>query len=146
MKLESNRRKSNLPRADKLVWILAAVFGILAVASAILIFSMVRDMVGSWTGVGLNPFNFQASSANSETAEPGATPLPVSLDAEHEPWNGTDRVTILLMALIIVTGNRVMVLPDRFMMLVTVDPSPKKRPCSPFRAISGGIRVIRHTG
>ncbi len=127
MKLESNRRKRNLPRADKLVWSLAAVFGILAVASAILIFSMVRNMVGSWTGVGLNPFNFQASSANTETAEPGATPLPVSLDAEHEPWNGTDRVTILLMGLDYrdwESGDG----PPRTdsMMLVTVDPITKE--------------------
>jgi polyisoprenyl-teichoic acid--peptidoglycan teichoic acid transferase len=129
MKLERKRRKrrlSNIP--DWLVWALAAVFGVLAIASAVLIFSSVRNMVGSWTGVGLNPFNIQANDGtDEEPADPDATPTVMSLEATPEPWNGTDRVTMLLMGLDYrdwLEGDG----PPRTdsMMLVTVDPITKE--------------------
>jgi len=120
-----NRRPSNIP--EWVVWALAGVFAVLAVASAVLIFSSVRNLVGSWTGVGLNPFNIQAGADTESTPEPGTTPTAMLLDSTPEPWNGTDRVTILLMGLDYrdwLSGDG----PPRTdsMMLVSVDPITKE--------------------
>lgn len=127
MKLQSKIRHGGSPGSDRLVLILAVVFGILAIASAVLVFSSVRSLVGSWTGVGLNPFNIQASADGDSTPEPGTTPTAVMVQATREPWNGTDRVTILLMGLDYrdwLSGDG----PPRTdsMMLVTVDPITKE--------------------
>ncbi|MBN1265890.1 MAG: LCP family protein [Anaerolineales bacterium] len=128
MKLDRKRRikrPSNLP--DWVVWALAAVFGALAIASAVLIFSSVRNLVGSWTGVGLNPFNINAGNSEEAAADPETTPTVMRLESTPEPWNGTDRVTMLLMGLDYrdwLSGDG----PPRTdsMMLVTVDPITKE--------------------
>jgi LCP family protein required for cell wall assembly len=78
------------------VWALGAALIVAAALSAVLIYSAVRDLVAAWTGTGPTPFEFRGSAA---TPLPGETAVPLVLEATPVPWNGTDRVTILVMGL-----------------------------------------------
>jgi len=57
-----------------------------------------RDLVASWTGLGLNPFRPQDQGLPGSTAGPGATPT-LNLAVTPQPWAGSERVTILVMGL-----------------------------------------------
>jgi LCP family protein required for cell wall assembly len=108
------------------IWViraLAVAFGLAALLSGLLVYTAMRDMVAAWTGTGLNPFRPAGGSTREVTAAPGATPTVVTLGEAPVPWNGTDRVTILLMGLDYrdwESDNG----PPRTdtMMLVTIDP------------------------
>lgn len=56
-----------------------------------------RDLVASWTGMGLNPFRPQPGAPGASD-QPQATPT-ISLAVTPQPWSGNDRVTILLLGL-----------------------------------------------
>ena len=58
----------------------------------------VRELTIGWTVTGLNLFQPSARPIPGETAAPGETPQP-STFATPAPWNGAERVTILLMGL-----------------------------------------------
>jgi polyisoprenyl-teichoic acid--peptidoglycan teichoic acid transferase len=90
----TSRRRAGVP--DWAVWALGAALIVAAALSALLIYSAVRDLVAAWTGTGPTPFEFRGSAA---TPLPGETAVPVVLEATPVPWNGTDRVTILVMGL-----------------------------------------------
>ncbi len=112
------------PFPDWVVWGLGAAFVLAAVLSAALVFNTARGLAAAWTGTGLNPF--QPSDGQSQgggTLAPGETPTSFSLEETPEPWNGTDRVTILLMGL----DYRDWISDDGpprtdSMMLLTIDP------------------------
>ncbi len=71
-----------------------------AIASGVLAFTTVRGLAAAWTGTGPNPFQGSAGSASTGgTPVPGATDMPSELVEAPPAWNGTDRVTILLMGL-----------------------------------------------
>jgi len=81
---------------------LLAVIGIAFLAavsvSAVLVHLAVRELTIGWTVTGLNLFQPSARPIPGETAAPGETPQP-STFATPAPWNGAERVTILLMGL-----------------------------------------------
>lgn len=87
------RRTSAFP--DWVIRALAGAFVVAAVASGILVFTTVRGLASAWTGTGLNPFQ---SGGGSDPAQTIPTPIADVGDAAPT-WNGSDRVTILLMGL-----------------------------------------------
>jgi LCP family protein required for cell wall assembly len=102
------------------VWALGAALIVAAALSAVLIYTAVRDLVAAWTGTGPTPFEFRGSAA---TPLPGETAVPVVLGATPVPWNGTDRVTILVMGLDYRDWEAGSSAPrSDSMMLFTVDP------------------------
>lgn len=115
------RRTSAIP--DWLIRLLAGGFILAAIASGLLVFTTVRGLASAWTGTGINPFQ---SSGGSEAGGQGtpAVPTPIGEVGTASPaWNGSDRVTVLLMGLdyrdwLANEG------PPRTdsMMLVTIDP------------------------
>jgi len=102
------------------VWALAAAFGIAALVSGYLVYRAVRDLAAAWTGTGPTPFEF---SGQAPTAAPGQTAVPVALEASPVPWNGSDRITILVMGLDYRDWESGTGAPRTdTMMLVTIDP------------------------
>jgi LCP family protein required for cell wall assembly len=81
--------------SSRIIRILAGAFLVAALFSIILIFSAVRDLAAAWSGMGLPSFEISSNS----TAAPGTTPTAPLLEELPDPWNGTERVTILLMGL-----------------------------------------------
>jgi LCP family protein required for cell wall assembly len=121
--MRSNRSGPRQRRvSDRLIWGLGAAFAVAAVLSGALVFSTVKGLAATWTGVGLPSFGGGSSSA-APTAEPGTTPTVAPLQEAPKAWDGTDRITILIMGL----DYRDWVAdqgPPRTdsMMLVTIDP------------------------
>jgi LCP family protein required for cell wall assembly len=88
-----------------------------------------RNLSTSWTGVGLNPFlpYVGPTQVGAATPAPGETPLPPAPTVTPIPWNGSDRVTILVMGLDYrdwVAGSGAP--RSDTMMLVTLDPITMK--------------------
>lgn len=116
------RRSSAIP--DGVIRLLAVGFIVAAIASGILVFTTVRGLASAWTGTGINPFQSTGGSETGSAPGTQAVPTPiVELGQDLPTWNGSDRVTILLMGLdyrdwIANEG------PPRTdsMMLVTLDP------------------------
>ena len=92
----TRRRQGQFP--DWVIWVLAAAFGLAALLAGILIFTSVRNVFSTWDGSGLPPL-FQMPGTNTTPAPPGSTSTPVSVEVTAQPWNGTDRVTVLVMGL-----------------------------------------------
>lgn len=93
------RRPSSRAIPDWVVKGLAAAFVLAAVGSGVLIFATVRGLASAWTGTGINPFQAASSPAGATDAT-AAVPTPVTdLGVTAPEWNGTDRVTVLLMGL-----------------------------------------------
>jgi LCP family protein required for cell wall assembly len=105
---------------------LGAAFLLAALLSGILVFSTVRGLASSWSGSGLPSFQAVLGAGEPPTLEPGITPTPAPVDEGVKPWDGSTRVTILLMGLDYrdwTEGDG----PPRTdsMMLVTLDPVAK---------------------
>jgi len=112
------RSRGGIP--DWAVWGLAAAFAVAAAVSGYLVYRVVRDLAAAWTGTGPTPFRFAGSGP---TAAPGQTPQPVAPEATPIPWNGSDRITILVMGLDYRDWESGAGAPRTdTMMLVTVDP------------------------
>jgi LCP family protein required for cell wall assembly len=58
-----------------------------------------RDLSAAWTGKGLNPFNPIGRQTEVAPTVPGTTPTLIPIEVTPEPWDGNQRVTILLMGL-----------------------------------------------
>jgi LCP family protein required for cell wall assembly len=102
------------------VWALAAAFTVAAVLSGYLVYRAVRDLAAAWTGTGPTPFQF---SGSAPTAAPGQTAVPVAVEATPIPWNGSDRITVLVMGLDYRDWESGTGAPRTdSMMLVTLDP------------------------
>jgi LCP family protein required for cell wall assembly len=114
----ASRRRAGVP--DWVVWALGAALVVAAILSAGLIYSAVRDLVAAWTGTGPTPFEFRGTVA---TPLPGETAVPVVVEETPVPWNGSDRVTVLVMGLDYRDWESGTGAPRTdSMMLVTVDP------------------------
>jgi LCP family protein required for cell wall assembly len=119
----SRRARRIRGSSNWVVWALAAAFSLAALASAVVVFSAVREVAASWNQAGLPSFQLVGRPSSDSTPLPGETPtIPLVADTPV-PWNGTDRVTILLMGLDFrdwESGDG----PPRTdsMMLVSVDP------------------------
>ncbi|HMK09874.1 MAG TPA: LCP family protein [Anaerolineales bacterium] len=102
------------------VWGLAAAFAVGAVISGYLVYRAVHDLASAWTGTGPTPFQF---SGAAPTALPGQTAVPVAIESTPIPWNGNDRITILVMGLDYRDWETGAGAPRTdSMMLVTIDP------------------------
>jgi LCP family protein required for cell wall assembly len=106
------------------VWALGGTFVLLAVLSAVLVFSTVRGIASTWSGVGLPAIFSSQEDEPVEVGEGTSVPLAAPELADDTPaWNGVDRINILLLGLDFrdwESGDG----PPRTdtMMLVTVDP------------------------
>ena len=78
------------------IWALGGAFGLTALVSGILVYTSVRNVFAAWDGSGLPPL-FQGQAVETT---PG-TPLAPAVVAQVTPvaWNGSDRVSILVMGL-----------------------------------------------
>jgi LCP family protein required for cell wall assembly len=86
------------PRVSTRTAVLTALFLAAGVISGGVAHVVTRDLVASWTGLGLNPFRPQDQVPAGSTAGPGATPT-LNLAVTPQPWAGSERVTILVMGL-----------------------------------------------
>jgi LCP family protein required for cell wall assembly len=112
-------------RFQRILYLLLAVgFVVASLALALVVHLVVRDMTASYTGIGLNPFNPIAR----KTTEPaptvlGETPSPIPIDVTPVPWNGNQRITILLMGLDFRDWEENSGSPrSDTMLLITIDP------------------------
>jgi LCP family protein required for cell wall assembly len=108
---------------DRLIWGLGAAFALAALLSGVLVFSTVKGLAAAWTGTGFPSFSGGSSSAAGPTSAPGTTPTIAPLNEAPTAWDGSQRITILLMGLDYrdwLSGDG----PPRTdsMMLVTIDP------------------------
>jgi LCP family protein required for cell wall assembly len=111
-----------------MTWIIIAVTLILAIVVGYLVFNTVRKVVTGWAAGLPNPFGITDASTDTAlgTVMPGETDLPIIIEETPQIWDGTERVTILLMGLDYrdwVSGDG----PPRTdtMMLLTIDPVTK---------------------
>jgi LCP family protein required for cell wall assembly len=108
---------------DWAIWVLAGVFVGAALLSGFLVFRAVRDLVSAWTGNGPTPFRFAGANP---TPLPGATAAPLAPEATPQAWNGSDRITVLVMGLDYRDWEAGNGAPRTdTMMLVTIDPVAK---------------------
>jgi len=105
-----------------LIRVLAGGFVLAGLLSAYLLFINVRNLAAAWSGTGLPSFQISRSNG-SEPIGDEATPTFAILDELPDPWDGNERVTILLMGLDYRDWERGDG-PSRTdsMMLVTIDP------------------------
>jgi LCP family protein required for cell wall assembly len=103
--------------------ILAGVAGLI-LAAGVIVHVLVRDFTAGVSSPGLNPFSgTDGGRAPGTTAEPGATPLPALEPVNVQPWNGSSRVTVLVMGLDYRDWETGTGAPrSDTMMLVTIDP------------------------
>jgi LCP family protein required for cell wall assembly len=73
-------------------------FVLMAVLTGLLVYNTVHGVFAAWDGSGLPPL-FSSNGADTAPVTPGTTPEAPAVDAEPPEWNGTDRVTVLLMGL-----------------------------------------------
>ncbi len=98
-KAQAVRRRASSGFPDWVIKALAVAFIVAAVGSGILVFTTVRGLASAWTGTGINPFQ-SSGSTDGETTEGTGIPTPVTNVGISAPeWNGSDRVTLLLMGL-----------------------------------------------
>jgi LCP family protein required for cell wall assembly len=73
-------------------------FVLMAVLTGLLVYNTVHGVFAAWDGSGLPPL-FSSNGVGTAPVTPGTTPEAPAVDAEPPEWNGTDRVTVLLMGL-----------------------------------------------
>jgi len=108
---------------------LGALFLFATLFSAYLIFTTVRDIVAAWGPTGLNTGLFPGGSTPVAGSTPGVinpgavlTPQPA---ITAEAWNGSDRVTVLVMGIDQREGEIETAYRTDSMMLLTMDPVGK---------------------
>ena len=124
--MRTSSRKPSGPRGaipNWLIWVLGGAFFVGAIVSIVLVFTAARGLTSAWTGTGPAPFAFAGSEPAGATSEAPVIPTSVAPADSAPQWNGSDRVTVLLMGLDYrdwLQGDG----PPRTdsMMLVTVDP------------------------
>jgi LCP family protein required for cell wall assembly len=145
MARENMRYYTKRQAVDRVATILAVVFVILAIASAVTAFFLARNVFANWNMTELGPGMVQPSGSNAAGGQPGKIPeLPsnapkdplqeAGAGPENQAWDGNTRVTLLVMGL----DYRDCESEDNFaecddngasrtdsMMLVTVDPVSK---------------------
>ena len=99
-KAQAVRRRASSGFPDWVIKALAVAFIVAAVGSGILVFTTVRGLASAWTGTGINPFRSLGGTDAEGTEGTPAIPTPVTDVGITAPeWNGSDRVTLLLMGL-----------------------------------------------
>jgi len=116
-------------KIDRLTLILAVAFVIVAVITAIVAYNAVRSFVQSWTmtPIGGAPDLPQPST----TLNPQGTPIPANVPLQSssgppaQPWDGTSRVTVLVVGLDYRDWEAGGAPRSDTMMLLTLDPISK---------------------
>jgi len=122
--LNKKERAENIGFRALLILLLGGfllVTGLLAIA----VHATVKDMTVSWTGTGLNPFKPKPQATDQSTANPGPTMTPtrIPIEVTPVPWNGNERVSILMLGLDFRDWVANMGAPrSDTMFLVTIDP------------------------
>ena len=109
-----------------LVWGLSIALGIAILLNGGVVFALARDLSARWSGTGLNPFQASGDTGPQGLLAPGAPTPTLSLDVTPQPWNGTSRVTVLVMGLDFrdwIAGSGAP--RSDTMMLLTIDPVTK---------------------
>ncbi len=103
--------------------LVAGVAGLILVAGVI-VYVLVRDFTAGVSSPGLNPFSGNNGRTGlGATAEPGTAPMPTLEPVAVTPWNGSSRVTLLVMGLDYRDWASGTGAPrSDSMMLVTIDP------------------------
>ena len=116
-------------KIDKLTWILVALFLVVSVVTAIVAFSMVKNLVESWTMTSVDGINLPQPT--QMTVNDKGTPIPVDVPLQSasgppaNPWDGTSRVTILIIGLDYRDWEAGGPPRSDTMMLLTLDPLSK---------------------
>jgi LCP family protein required for cell wall assembly len=98
--MQAVRRRASSGFPDWVIKALAVAFIVAAVGSGILVFTTVRGLASAWTGTGINPFQSLGGTDAGATEGTQAIPTPVyDVGVTAPEWNGSDRVTVLLMGL-----------------------------------------------
>jgi LCP family protein required for cell wall assembly len=100
-------------------------FVVVTLLLAVAVHVTVRDMTASWTGTGLNPFKPRPKETEQSTPQPGVTltPTRIPIEVTPVPWEGNQRVTILMLGLDYRDWVEHMGAPrSDTMFLVTIDP------------------------
>jgi LCP family protein required for cell wall assembly len=99
-KAQAVRRRASSGFPDWVIKALAVAFIVAAVGSGILVFTTVRGLASAWTGTGINPFQSSGGTDAGVTEGAQAIPTPVyDVGVTAPEWNGSDRVTVLLLGL-----------------------------------------------
>ena len=122
--------KPHRKKIDRLTLILAALFLIVAVITAFVAFSVVKNIVLSWTMTPIDgitiPNPSQPTKVNPQgTPIPADVPLQSSAGPAAQPWDGTSRVTILVIGLDYRDWEAGGPPRSDTMMLLTLDPLSK---------------------
>jgi|Deesub1362A_J573_1020465.scaffolds.fasta_scaffold00778_9 LCP family protein required for cell wall assembly len=124
MKSMASGKKKNPGSLARRPWWIAAVV-LLALAAGGLVFQGVRNWVSAWYQGGPGPFEGRSAQGENPPAASGAAPV-ITLEETPPAWNGTDRVTVLVMGLDFRDWQRGEGPPRTdTMILVTVDPVAK---------------------
>ena len=123
-----NRRSKNNAKSSKMI--ILAIFGVVAVITAIMAFIFVRNLVSGWT-LGTLPgapningdalptlASGEKFTQSGESLQPSGGPTP-------QPWNGSSRVTVLVMGLDFDDTEARKVPRTDSMMLVSMDPQSR---------------------
>lgn len=71
-----------------------------AILAGVFVFNSVRSMVSGWNDGSLNPFKGRSATEESIDAPAlDATAAPIILEETPMPWDGTERITVLIMGL-----------------------------------------------
>lgn len=104
------------------IWGLAGAFILMAILTGLLVYNAVHGVFAAWDGSGLPPL-FSSGGVDPGQVTPGAASEDPVAQATPPPWNGTDRVTVLVMGLDYRDWETGQGDPRTdTMMLVTVDP------------------------
>ncbi len=102
--------------------ILAGAAGVILV-TGVIVHVLVRDFTAGVSGNVLRPFSGGGDTPPGTTPEPGTTPLPELETINPQPWDGSSRVTLLVMGLDYRDWESGSGAPrSDSMMLVTIDP------------------------
>lgn len=127
------RRPRRRNQLDRLTLILIGVFSVLSIATAIVAFIWVRDVVASWSSTQIEGAPVDSGSTNKPTAAAGTTTkatapsgaLQTVRDPTAAPWDGASRVTLLLMGLDYRDWQSKEIPRTDSMILLTLDPLTK---------------------
>jgi len=100
---QTENTAGNPRRSKRMKLVLWVAFGIAAVMTTFLTFSLVRGMVASWSMTSLPGVTIQEATPTPGVGEQPGTDLEVPLDPvtgpQPVPWDGADRVSLLVMGL-----------------------------------------------
>jgi len=90
--------KDRKKTSKQLLVVYAVLYAAACLGLAAIVFTLVRNLTASYTGVGINPFQPRESSSDA-TADPDVLPTAIEVLATPQPWDGSSRVTMLVIGI-----------------------------------------------